>query len=246
MNPGDASLALTFLGDHFRDILEPDAVHIISALRTKVELAVRADRGTQGGWGYMIGSEKPLRFIAADVKGYKLRPDIFCDLHWDRVDQPPSRRNLVIRIWSNQQGVMWREGLDAAELNEHLDAAQGRVMVRFHFDQHDSSTQGAVHLTHPTHHMQVGGVAGDDELCWLHKGITVPRLPYPPLDLILACELVAFNFFPDQYGRIKVHDIWKSAINTSQQSLLRPYYEACHRHLEMCQPGSLWERHCMP
>ena len=246
MNPGDVSQALVFLRDNFVSILEPDAIQIISALNTQVRLAMRASRGTQRGGGYTIQRDKPLRFIAADVNGYKLRPDIHCHVRWDGAGQPPSSRNLVIRIWSNQQGVMWREQLDAPDLREDLHEALGRVMLRFHFDQHDSPTDGVVELTHPIHHMQVGGVAGDDELCWLHQSITVPRFPYPPLDLILACELVCVNFFPDEYERIRVHDIWKGAINASEQSLLRPYYEACHRHLSMRLPGSLWERHCAP
>ena len=38
-----------------------------------------------------------------------------------------------------------------------------------------------------------------DEVCWLSESVDRPRIAHPPFDLLLACEMVAANFFTSEY-----------------------------------------------
>jgi hypothetical protein len=99
-------------------------------------------------------------------------------------------------------------------------------MLRFHFDKANPGQPG------PGYHIQLGGNAHTREMSWFHPSIAVPRIPFPPMDLVLATQLVAVNFFPGEYMRLSRDQSWISVIRASQREYWRPYYMNCWDVLE--------------
>jgi hypothetical protein len=173
-------------------------------------------------WGYTIGPEKPLRFKETRVHDFRLRADIFCRLRWLDPDQPPVKQDLAVRIWCLDDDVIFREQLDAPEILGRLDTLKGRVMLRYHLDKANDDQPG------PAYHLQFGGNPGDDEMCWLHEGVAVPRLAHPPCDLVLACEAVVANLYSPDHVSI-VDPTFLNAVLVSQSNLLAEYYRGVSR-----------------
>jgi hypothetical protein len=134
--------------------------------------------------------------------------------------------NVVVRVWCLDMAVSHREKLDALELREVIEKAGRRVMLRYHFDLAEDTQSG------PRFHLQVGGNSMPDETCWLPETISIPRIGHHPLDLALACELVALNFYSAEAGRIFRDATIRGVVRDSQAGLLRDYYSWCAQVLE--------------
>ena len=184
-----------------------------SARQRRIERTVRP-------WGFSISPDDPLRFEPTEVGGLKLRVDLFMEEYWD--DEPaeqPCKLNVAIRVWSLDPQVCFREQWDATGLRDQIDPGRGRVMIRIHFDLANPGQPG------PKYHAQVGGNPRLEELCWFPEALGVPRLPHMPMDLVLASELVAATFYPDDYQTIRREDSWKGSRSVSQKHLLHDYLE---------------------
>jgi hypothetical protein len=122
--------------------------------------------------------------------------------------------------------MIYREDLDSEAMRELVGAAEKRVMLRYHFDTANAEQPG------PEYHLQAGGRSFEDELCWLHEGVSVPRIAHHPMDLILACEVIAANFL-GEVGRKVLRDATVTgAVLESQAALIRPYFESCITSLD--------------
>ena len=75
--------------------------------------------------------------------------------------------------------------------------------------------------------MQIGGVPNDDELCWHPKSFDIPRIVHYPMELFLACQLVAINFFPAKYHDIKQEISWNRQLLSTQKNILLDYFREC-------------------
>ena len=104
-------------------------------------------------------------------------------------------------------------------------------MLRLHFDLANPGQPG------PKYHLQVGGVPGENGLCWFHPSLNLPRVAHPPTDLVLICEMIASNFFPEQYRSIRTDPIWWRAVRDTQRSLLLEYFRRCHETVASEQSG---------
>src|SRR5260370_1397775 len=95
-----------------------------------------------------------------------------------------------VRVWALDKNLCYRADWDAERVREELNESLGRVMLRFHFDLAEPPQSG------PKYHIQIGGVPHGGELWWLPPSLNLPRIAHPPIDLVLACEMIAANFFP--------------------------------------------------
>ena len=169
-------------------------------------------------WGYGIKPSNPLRFRETIVDGLRLRVDLFLEIFWS--DDPadhPTVLNVVIRVWCLDDSICFRSDWDAPALTSQIQRDTGRVMLRLHFDLANPGQSG------PKYHLQVGGKPFLDELHWFPKGLSVPRMLHTPIDLVLASELIAATFYPNEYRDLRREDMWVGARKVSQQHLLSDY-----------------------
>ncbi|MCI0581650.1 MAG: hypothetical protein L0227_01945 [Chloroflexi bacterium] len=172
-------------------------------------------------WGYEISAQRSLLFRQVQVRGVAVQPDLFCRVVWLDPDDLPIDLNVVVRVWAMDPAVIFRPNLDADAVRASVDSSGRRVMLRYHFDLANPGQPG------PRFHIQAGGNAPPEELCWLHEAVAVPRIAHHPMDVMLACEMIAANFY-DEEGRRALDDTTVAgALRESQRSLLLGYYEGC-------------------
>lgn len=235
MTKGQLLQALNVLRMRLRPILESDAPRVLLQAQEQVRvskkehdeaLRQRREEHPLRPWGYKIPPDGPLRFQEVVIDGLRYRVDVICEALWRGEEDTPHSLRLVLRVWCLNDDVTFRQDWDASCIRGRLNPQYGRVMVRFHFDQASPQQQG------PRHHVQVGGKAQSDECCWLHEAVSLPRLAYPPTDLVLACEMIAANFFPEQYAQVRSDPSWTGVIRATQEYLLRRYYSVCTNVLD--------------
>jgi len=243
MTPGQVCRSLRVLRDRFSDLLEPTARSIldeaIAQVNDSYQLYQKQARARRSGsWGYTISPDKPLQFTRSTIDSINLQPDIFCEVRWAHSDDAPVEQALVLRVWSLDKFVVFRPNLDAADVLNQLSAPTRRVMLRYHFDLANFDQPG------PRYHLQAGGNARDDELCWLHEAVSVPRIAHPPMDLFLACEMVAANFHGPKGQTVLRDPTWLGTLRLSQEHFLKKYFENCLRAIESESSllENLWNR----
>lgn len=215
-------------------VLELEAENVISAAIADLKKSkARYDKSQRrtdlrhkrvNDWGYEI-LHAPLRFQLAHYKGYRLRPDIICNFRWQKEGALPTTQELVLRIWSDDERLIYREEYDSEAIAELITAPHHelteRVILRCHFDLANANQDG------PTYHLQIGGNPRAKEYGWYPKELDLPRLIHSPCDLLLLCQLVVANFFPDEYQVIRQDASWRWAITTTQKYLLEEYHRKC-------------------
>lgn len=172
-------------------------------------------------WSFSIPRETPLTFKENDCK---LQIDISCQI--EGIGGSIQKQNINLRIWSRDKNISYREGIDSPELKNKLENLDWkRVILRFHFDLKDLNGENL----EPLFHFHVGGCQMEEENCWIPEEIPVPRFPYLPIDLILLCEFVLMNFFPEDYRKLKEDPEWVSLIRKSQEIFQKDYLIRCVR-----------------
>ncbi|PAP74551.1 hypothetical protein [Rubrivirga marina] len=199
-----------------------------------------AEAKTYSSRAFVIYPEAPLAFapvpygeLARDVW-----VDLYCDVRWEGDDPLPSQQDLKIRVWTDIDEPFLhpheRAALEASPCEGDpvlLDAIEtarygGRVIHRCHYDRanvEDGPTPRS--QPGPRFHLQFGGEPRDDEFPWLTRVISIPRLPAPPIDLVLACDIVASNFYPDLHQKLVGDSQWTAAVKRSEGGALRSYLE---------------------
>lgn len=194
-------------------------------------------------WGFEISPEHPLRFVRAEhVEGHMPEVDLYGMMRWGSRDGYPEESSFVLRVWSSSAAFFYREEWDAERFCECLTSsanAQGvvsprRVLLRLRFDLRKRDA-----LHEPLYHLQIGGQAKPDELCWL-PNIANPRIPFVPVDLLLACEIVVADFFSCRYLELTNEPEYRWLLGKTHTWLLRPYLEDC---LSAMNDGKSWVQH---
>jgi len=177
-----------------------------------------------GNWRFSIPKEKPLTFKKNNCN---LQVDIACEL--EGMGEKINKQNITLRIWCLDKNISYREGIDHPDLQSKLkNNYWKRVILRFHFDSREPNGE----QLEPLYHLQVGGrYRTEDECCWLHEEIDVPRFSYHPMDIILLCEFILINFFPRKSKELREKPEWKSLIRKCQTLFIKPYYETCLKYL---------------
>jgi hypothetical protein len=228
---GEVLRSLEVLEEVWSSVFDASAAYVLPAARAQVResyarymIGQSLNPRQHVEWGYSIPFDQPLSFVATDVHGLRLRCDIVCEIRWLDPANPPVHQELVVRLWAMDLNVMFRSHIDHEDVFETLDGVRGRVMMRYHFDLANTRQAG------PRYHVQAGGNARAEEACWLHGAIEIPRLPYQPLDLVLACEVVVANLY-DPWPASMSDPSLIGAIATSQAELLTEYYETIRGRL---------------
>jgi hypothetical protein len=219
----------------FRHVLDASASDIIDDAIAEIESTKKSFDELQGKthhpglaplpWGYHIYPQNPLRFRPSSaIKGFQAQVDLYCTAHWIEEGALPVEQCIHLRVWTGEIDQAYRKEWDSRTVYEAL--TMGRVMLRCHFDLANSDQPG------PKYHVQFGGNAQYDELCWFPEILNLPRFACPPMDLVLVCQLVAANFFWDEYVGIRTSPEWITTLQRSQRYLLEEYYTGCLEALD--------------
>jgi hypothetical protein len=202
-------------------------------------VAAQLQPGRGRSWGYSIPRDKPLRFSTTPEmrSAHRLDVDVFCRIagHGQDKPDPLTAQEIVVRVWTSEKELFYREMWDATRLLELFGDGTGarRVMIRYRFDR---AREGAAELRY---HTQFGGMADDDELCWHPEKLDVPRIMHPPIDLVLACESVVANFFPKTHAELCRDPEWSALIKSSERLYIGPYLDECRaavrKQTTLCQ-----------
>jgi hypothetical protein len=222
------------LEDDSKSIVIPNAVESVRVTREKYEYEKQnVPRGMKpGSWGYTIDHSQPLRFTRSKVRDIDLIVDVYCDVQW-KDDDIPVKQDIKVRIWSKHDATIYREEVDSPQILEQLTEANrvhpGRVVSRFHFDRvfREADSEEVEFDSSPEYHLQVGGKAESYELCWHPKKVNVPRLMHQPMELFLTCQMIAANFFWDEYEEIRKKAEWRRELIQYQKMILVPHYRKC-------------------
>lgn len=166
-------------------------------------------------WQFLIPRESPITFkensdrLQADVTG-------IIEGEGDEVKEV----RTLLRVWSLNEALCYRAGIDAEQVKAKFDQTGRRVIARFHFEPR------ATHIAspEPIYHLQVGGVALENENCWFPKQLEVPRFHFPPMDIVLLCELVLVNLFPKSSRNLREKPEWKRLVVKSQNAFQGSYF----------------------
>jgi hypothetical protein len=221
----------------------PDAQAAVDLTKEKYDWAqtnrTRDPKIIPNPWGYTIHHDHPLQFIPVQIpNGVELHVDVYGQVLWEE-DRLPLIQDIKIRVWSDHQELIFDEDRDAEAIYEQLLSAErnhtGRVISRFHLDKANRNQKYG-----PKYHLQFGGISESYELCWHPKKVNVPRLEYHPMELFLTCQMIAANFFWEEYLDIKSK--WRNEIIFYQDLFLKSYYEECLRAINNRQIllESLW------
>jgi hypothetical protein len=244
MKPRDAIYSLTVLRDRFNRILDPTAARVLdqAIAQAKASAGETPEEGTnkhrkkkkkkvEPPWGFQITPDSPLQFQKCAVKETNVRVDLFCHFEWPSDSTAEaSVQKLAVRVWALDRNLCYRADWDAERVRGEVNESFGRVMLRFHFDLAEPLQSG------PRHHLQIGGVPHAGELWSLPPSLNLPRIAHPPTDLVLACEMIAANFFPLEYRQIQAEATWKKVVRISQAQTLREYHALCHGVVSVDEP----------
>lgn len=237
-----AKIYSKILDEESKSIVIPSAIESVKVTRENYEREKRNEpRGiVPTSWGYTIDHSKPLRFIRSQTRDLDFQVDIYCDIKW-KGDDIPIKQDIKVRIWSKHRTTIFRPEMDSQRIEEQLDDVNrrypGRVVSRFHFDKvYREASAGATFEPAPEYHLQIGGVPHDYELCWHPDKVNIPRLMHQPMELFLTCQMVAANFFWNEYQEIRKKGEWRQELLQYQKMLLVPHYQKCLDLLNRNQP----------
>ncbi|RKZ44045.1 MAG: hypothetical protein DRR16_26995 [Candidatus Parabeggiatoa sp. nov. 3] len=180
--------------------------------------------GQVQSYRYTIDSVAPIKFVPIGSKKLKqIAPHVYIDVAINpptKDDLPPfSQLVTVIEVW---------------------DVLKNDLQLRWHLDLANRSDEGH-YQAGPLFHLQAGGhqPKGNrkDDL-----KVSIPRWEMPPKELILACEMILANFYPDKWNKIKRQQRWLELIQFAQSLCYPMYFQRVQNSLERQQSvlEALW------
>lgn len=113
-----------------------------------------------------------------------------------------------------------------------------KPVSRWHFDLANQKDEGVMQPG-PLTHLQYGGHnSGNRDY---DHPLKVPRWCHPPMDIILLCEAIVANFFPEKWDIIKDNPSWCHAIAESQKICYSAYLYKMIRSLNLSSTTILQE-----
>lgn len=166
-------------------------------------------RGNRKSWRYTVEASKPLKFEPFEHSRLDtyVYPLIYVDIEVDETNDtgkvPPFK-----------------------ELNATMEVKElgkEKTEIRIHIDLAEKDKETAEYQNGPLFHLQFGGHSPganrSDEI-----KLREPRLAHPPMDLVLLCETVIANFYPEKWIIIKSQDTWQQLIHFSQVLCYQYYF----------------------
>ncbi len=128
---------------------------------------------------------------------------------------------------------------DVLDIALEIEYDDGRPLTRWHIDK--ANKQADRFQEGPLFHVQMGGHhhnnRGED------LPIKRPRWNHPPLDIVLFCELVAANFFPEKWQQINNDPAWCDHISQCQKYCYTGYIDKLQQALNTSSKtilGQFW------
>jgi hypothetical protein len=205
-----------YLGPYLAPLGKEALLEPVGQLRDFVQNAKRR-KGIR--WNFSIPRERPLSFKENETR---LQVDLAGKVEGEGDDIREVR--TLLRVWSLDKAMCYRVGVDSKQIEERFEQTGKRVIVRYHFDCRAPN----VKEPEPIYHLQVGGNSLDEENCWFPKHLEIPRFHFPPMDIVLLCELVLANFFHQESENLRKTPEWVSLVRKSQYAFQVKYFEQFH------------------
>jgi len=156
-------------------------------------------------WFYDVSPSNPIEFSPIFNKSVntEIRP----------------RLSASIAVRATETGGICFERLDVA-----LDVfgSDGKVLIRHHVDLANFKPDQQAFQPGPLFHLQFGGHTPKQSRDF-EVPIKEPRWPCFPMDLVLVCELVVANFYPDKWASLQRNPNWRDAVIASQRFCISPF-----------------------
>jgi hypothetical protein len=236
MTPDNVRQALITIQNRLQSVLDQSASRVLAdAAAQMVVTTTTKKKNREVAWILTISRESPLRFRQSTAHGLRVQADLSCRLAWD---QGIKSQDVLLRLWSQDEHICFRNEFDAAAIRDRLPTPPSRVIARYHFDKANAGQDG------PVFHLQYGGNPADEELFWHPESFAWPRILHHPVDLVLACEMVAANLFATEYRQIAKDPTWLAAIRNSQTHFVDAYFGRCRQALTngASLMASLWNK----
>ncbi|MFK5971538.1 MAG: hypothetical protein QM487_15665 [Candidatus Marithrix sp.] len=160
-------------------------------------------------WEYIIESSNPIKFTPIpDKKLKQIYPQIYLD----------------IKVESSEKNNFYP--FKKLDLKIEILDIKGELQSRWHIDLANKKDD-VLYQEGPLFHMQGGGhkpqANRKDEL-----KISRPRWAMPPMELILTCEMILANFYPEKWKDIRNDKGWLKLIHIAQLMCYSAYYQQIH------------------
>jgi len=159
---------------------------------------------TKTEWEYIIKASTPIKFVPTDDKKLgKIVPQVYLDV----AVKPPERDDIspFIRL----------------DTKIEIFDIKGNLQSRWHIDLANLKENGE-YQAGPLFHLQGGGHKPQNDRKEELK-ISRPRWAIPPMELILTCEMILANFYPEQWENIRTEKGWLKLIHIAQSMCYSAY-----------------------
>ncbi|HEX8349012.1 MAG TPA: hypothetical protein VF598_03555 [Hymenobacter sp.] len=168
----------------------------VTANKYKVVLSVEAS----GRLPLANEDDDPIQHLAVNVVVTEMpgsQPEsIFCAWHLDSHPPPPKRK-------------------------------EGETSKK---DEEESGKDKESSFAHPRYHWQYGGKkvweSNNEDFFGSHLLLESPRLPHPPLDVVLAIDFVFSNYYGKQWRKLRDETEYQRIVKEAQERYWRPYFNA--------------------
>lgn len=175
-----------------------------------LERSLQLVRGKGKSWSFAISPSNPIKFISIfdQYLNHHIYPVVYLNTEVDcgfggKV-RPPFKK-LVVTV----------------EVKRLSDA---KIIYRAHFDLANQTGNPPAYQDGPLYHLQLGGHSpGSDRRTDFR--LKIPRWSHPPMDLILVCESIVANFYPNAWNKLKDQRAWTEYVHQSQQLCYTRYFE---------------------
>lgn len=162
-------------------------------------------------WEYAIHESNPIEFrpIYNNQINGDIRPRIYAS----------------ISVKKSASGGVCFKRLDLAVevIND-----EGNVLIKHHIDLANSAE--AEFQQGPIFHLQFGGHTPKNSRSF-EVPIKEPRWLCIPMDVVLLCEVIVANFYPEAWEKLKNQPGWNGPIITSQRFCITPFVNELQKKL---------------
>lgn len=149
-------------------------------------------------------------------------PILFCPVATKKSDYVQPSLQVTLEVTGGHQDGM--KGC-FSELNTTLELhSEGKLLDRWHVDLANDDQAG------PVFHLQHGGHSSGSTTRHTEGKLSVPRWIHPPMDTVLACELVVANFFQNKWLRLRKDPKWIALVREAETFCYTDYFNALEKH----------------
>ncbi|WP_156108969.1 hypothetical protein [Hymenobacter sp. APR13] len=189
--------------------------------------------------GYCHGISSKLKLWEYELKDFSFPSQTLKIAELDKV-HPVTVKNYKVVLSIEASGTF----IDAGTVEDPIKDLEVNIVVTdlpgeepesiycaWHLDSHppkNSKGPTASKFAHPRYHWQYGGKKVweniNPDFYGSHLLLESPRLPHPPLDIILAIDFVFANYYAKQWQTLREDDEYQRVIEEAQERFWKPYF----------------------